>query len=65
MRIVCVRLPRGIRSGHASVDTVGALATHLITLYNPVQPLGLGLGLGYPVKPCHGVYVWRVSGIVL
>ena len=30
------RLPRRISSGHASVDTMGALATRLFTLYNLV-----------------------------
>ena len=56
MRMMCVRLPRGIESGHASVDTMGALATW----FYPIQPsVALWLRIGIRVRPCHGV--WRVS----
>ena len=52
MRMMCVRLPRGIKSGHASVDTMGDLATRLFTLYNP--DVALWLRVGVRVRPCHG-----------
>ena len=35
MRMMCLRLLRGIRSGHASVDPMVAVIIPLFTLYNP------------------------------
>ena len=52
MRMMCLRLMRGVRSGHASVDTVSAVITSLFTLYNP--SVALWLRVGVRVKPCHG-----------
>ena len=40
-RMMCLRLLRGIRSGYASVDAMGALVTPLFILYNPGVAPGL------------------------
>ena len=53
MRMMCLRLLRGVRSGHASV----ALVTPLFTLYNP--SVALWLRVGVRVRPYHSA--WWVS----
>ena len=45
MRMVGVRLMRGISDGYASVHTVGALVTPLLTLCNPGVTLWLRVGV--------------------
>ena len=56
MRMMCLRLLKGIRSGHTSVDTMGALVTPLFTLCTPgvalcLSYIGLGLGLDLGANP--------------
>ena len=52
MRMMCLRLLRGVRSEYTSVDTVGALGTPLFSLCNP----GVALWLRVGVRPCHDAY---------
>ena len=52
MRILCLRLMRGIRSGYGSVDAMGALVLPLLILCSP--GVALWLRVGVRVRPCHG-----------
>ena len=65
MRMMCLRLLRGIRSGYTSVDTMGALVTPLFTLCNPGVALwlrvGVRVGLGLDLAT---TYVWWMSASI-
>ena len=54
MRMMCLRLLRGVRSGCASVDTMGALSTPCLPYTTLVQLFSLGLGLGLDLATAHG-----------
>ena len=41
MRMMCLRLLRGVRSGHVSVDAMRSLAVPLFILYDPYADLWL------------------------
>ena len=63
-RMMCLRLLRGVRSGHASVDAMGALVTPLSTTLTECPTacnpgVALWLRVGVRVRPCHGA--WWVS----
>ena len=53
-RMMCLRLLRGVRSGYASVDTMGALVTPLFTIYTP--GVALWLRVGVRVIPYHSAW---------
>ena len=59
MRMMCLRLLRGVRSGHASVDTMVAVITPFVTLYNPGVALWLRVGVRLDPATAHGT--WWVS----
>ena len=47
MRMICLRLTKGVRSGYVSVDAMCSLTITSFILYDPyVDIFGLGLGLG-------------------
>ena len=67
MRMMCLRLLKGIRSGHTSVDTMGALVTPLFTLCTPgvaLERTGLGMGLGLVTLDLATAYGPRVSASI-
>ena len=54
MRMMCLRLLRGIRSGYTSVDTMGALVTPLFTLCSHGVALWLRVRLGLDLATTCG-----------
>ena len=61
MRMMCLRLLRGVRSGYTSVDTMGALVTPLFTLCSP--GVALWLKVGVRVRPFHDVLGFREANL--
>ena len=63
MRMMCLRLLRGFRSGYASVDTLGAMITPLFTLYNPSVALWVRVGVRVDsaTARAHGSWYMVVS----
>ena len=46
MRMMCLRLMKGARSGYVSVDAMRALTITLFILYDPYVDLWLRVGVG-------------------
>ena len=59
MKMSRLSLLRRVRSGHGSIDAIGALATPFVTLYTP--GVALWLRVGVRIRPWHGAWLVRAS----